>query len=137
MKECKDGPELEFPKVKEWEAWKRNNGFEWVLDTGQQCVRCRWVLTKRRVFTKQHFFKLLEEGASLDDVPVVIKLKARLTPQETLNPDPERADIDCESPTSNNLCMRILLPRATILDWEIETFDVSEGFLQKLPIEEK
>ena len=136
LKECKDGPEFDIPKQKEWDAWMRNDSFDWVKDEGQQRVRCRWVLTKRRVFTKQQLIKLLEKEVELEDIPELLKLKARLTPQGTLHQDPDRADIDCESPTANKLSMRILLSRAAISDWELETFDVSEAFLQQLPIDE-
>ena len=107
LKECKDGPEFDIPKQKEWDAWIRNDSFDWVKDEGQQRVRCRWVLTKRRVFTKQQLVKLLEKEVELEDIPELLKLKARLTPQGTLHQDPDRADIDCESPTANKLSMRI------------------------------
>ena len=136
LKECKDGPEFDVPKQKEWDAWMRNDSFDWVKDERQQRVRCRWVLTKRRVFTKQQLVKLSEKEVELEDIPELLKLKAMLTPQGTLHQDPDRADIDCESPTANKLSMKILLSRAAINDWELETFDVSEAFLQQLPIDE-
>ena len=136
LKECKDGPEFDEPKKKEWKAWQDNEGFVWVKDEGQPRVRCRWVLTKRRVFPKKQLVKLLNEEIRADEIPTVLKLKARLTPQGTHNQDPDRENIECESPTANKLNIRLLLSRAAILDWEIETFDVSTAFLQQLPIEE-
>ena len=136
LKECRDGPEFDEPKKKEWRAWQEHGSFVWVKDEGQPRVRCRWVLTKRRVFTKQQLVKLLNEEIRADEIPIVLKLKARLTPQGTHNQDPDRENIECESPTANKLTIRLLLSRAAILDWEIETFDVSAAFLQQLPIEE-
>ena len=136
LKECVDGPEFNQPKLDEWAAWQRNDSFEWVKDEGQPRVRCRWVLTKRRVFTKQQLVKLLRKELDIDDVPLVIKIKARLTPQGTVNQDPDRQNIECESPTANKVRIRCLLSFAAINDWDIETFDVSEAFLQKLPIKD-
>ena len=136
LKECKDSPEFDEPKKKEWQAWQDNRSFVWVKDEGQARVKCRWVLTKRRVFTKQQLMKLLIQEVSADDVPLVVKLKARLTPQGTHHQDSDREIIECESPTANKINIRLLLSRAAILDWEIETFDVSAAFLQQLPIEE-
>ena len=80
--------------------------------------------------------KLLNEEIRADEIPTVLKLKARLTPQGTHNQDPDRKNIECESPTANKLNIRLLLSRAAILDWETETFDVGAAFLQQLPIEE-
>ena len=134
LKECVDGPEFDQPKIDEWAAWQRNDSFEWVKDTGQPKVNCRWVLTKRRVFTKQQLVKLLKKEIKLEDIPVVVKIKARLTPQGTVKQDPDRENIECESPTADKISIRSLLSLAAIEDWDIETFDVSEAFLQQLPM---
>ena len=103
---------------------------------GQPRVRCRWVLTKCRAFTKKQLVKLLRKWISIDDVPMVVKVKARLTPQGTVNQDPERQNIECESPTADRLNIRCLLSLAAIGNCDIETFDVSEAFLQKLPMKD-
>lgn len=136
LKECVDGPEFSEPKVKEWAAWQRNDSFEWVKDEGQPRVRCRWVLTKRRVFTKQQLVKILKKEIDVSTVPMVVKVKARLTPQGTVNQDPEREHIECESPTADKISIRCLLSLAANGDWDIETFDVSEAFLQQLPMKD-
>ena len=109
LKECVDGPEFNQPKIDEWAAWQRNDSFEWVKDEGQPRVRCMWVLTKRRVFTKQQLIRLLRKEIKIDDVPLVVKVKARLTPQGTVNQDPDRHNIECESPTADRIRIRMLL----------------------------
>ena len=136
LKECKDGPEFDEPKKKEWQAWQDYGSFVWVKDTGQHRIGCRWVLTTRRVFTKQQLVKILNQEVDKSGVPMVVKLKARLTPQGTHNQVPDRENIECESPTANKLNTRILLSRTAIYDWEIESFDVSAAFLQKLSIDD-
>ena len=107
FKERKDGGEFDDPKKKESQAWKDNDSCLLVKDTGQHRVRSRWVLTRRRVFTKQQLVKLLNKEVNIKGVPMVVKLKARLTPQGTHNQDLDRENIECESPTENKLNIRI------------------------------
>ena len=48
----------------------------------------------------------------------------------------DRQNIECESPTADKISIGCLLSLAAIEGWEIETFDVSEAFLQQLPMKD-
>lgn len=99
-------------KAEELQAWKNNQVYREVENTGQEAISVRWVCS----------VKSTEQGQ---------RLKARLVARGY----EEENKISSDSPTCSKDGLRILLSISSQKDWKIHSVDIKTAFLQGGDIE--
>lgn len=106
--------EMEKAKLSELQNWQSNNVYTSVLDSGQKCVSCRWIISEKQ---------------NPDGLPYV---KARLVARGF---EEDTSDIQTDSPTCGKESFRIVLSIAAAYKWKCNSIDIKAAFLQGGPLQ--
>ena len=99
--------ELAIAKKQEYDGWIRQNVFENVADEGQNCISTRWVITTKKVNSKNI-------------------IKARLVARGF----EEEREVRADSPTCAKESLRLVLAILSCNDWPLFSLDIKTAFLQ-------